>query len=312
MSREESQISGILSVAIPVLNFGEFLPSTLNSILSQEFGNQIEILVLDSGSIDSTFGYMSKLIENFQNVRYVRALNPCGIDVDMSRSVDLTASEYCWLFSGDDVMHADGLKRVLSEISESKPELILTRHNECDIRMNFIREWPILAFDKNSTFNLSDEASRHEYLANSLTSEAVFSFMSGLIVQKKTWLKHSPASSSIGSNWAHISRLWTAIRDSDDFTISYLHQPILNRRGGNDSFSKDGMLSRLSIQIEGLLNTYEEIFGTKSIEVENLKRLIGNEVFPEWAEAVKAEIDGMAKPVQTRDRLEALLNRLDI
>jgi abequosyltransferase len=311
MDRREVKVSGVLSVAIPVLNFGEFLPATLNSILSQEFGNQIEILVFDSGSTDSTFNYMKNVTKNHKNVRFVRALKPCGIDLDMSRSVDLTSSEYCWLFSGDDVMHNDGLKRILLEIEESKPSLILTRHNECDKEMNLIRDWPIFDLDRNSSFDLSDETSRYTYFAKSLTSEAVFSFMSGLIIQKKVWLNHSPASNSIGSNWAHVSRLLTAIRDSNEFRTNYLHQPILDRRGGNDSFSKNGMLPRLSIQIDGLLNTCEEIFGTNSFESQNLKRLITNEVFPQWVAAVKAEIDRKSDRISLGEELARMLTRLN-
>ena len=40
-----------------------------------------------------------------------------------------------------------------------------------------------------------------------------------------------------------------------------MYEVILDRRGGgNDSFSDDGMLARLRIQICGLLNTIETVF----------------------------------------------------
>jgi glycosyltransferase involved in cell wall biosynthesis len=43
-----------LSIPIPVYNFAEFLPQTLDSILSQEGVGQVEILVVDGASTDGT------------------------------------------------------------------------------------------------------------------------------------------------------------------------------------------------------------------------------------------------------------------
>ncbi len=303
-------LSKTLSVAIPVLNFGDFLPATLQSILSQDFGNEVEVLVFDGGSIDSTRSYMKSLIKKSPNVRYVRALKAAGIDLDLSRSIDLTNAQYCWLFSGDDIMHENGLKRVLNAIELYKPDLILMRHNECDIEMNHVSEWPVLNAACDSLFNLALESIRHDYLELAQTSEAFFSFMGGLVIRRENWISSEVNPGSIGSNWAHVSRIWNAISKKENFLCCYLDEPILDRRGGNDSFSKDGGLSRLDIQINGLLNTMEEVFARNSPEVKSLKRAISNEVFPNWVAAVENELINQFAPENHRHRLSQMISRI--
>jgi hypothetical protein len=116
----------------------------------------------------------------------------------------------------------------------------------------------------------------------------------------------------MSSNWAHISRIWKAISEKENFLLSYLHEPILNRRGGNDSFSKDGMLSRLGIQINGLLDTMEEIFSLESTEVLNLKRVINNEVFPDWAAAVENDLRSQNNGEIARQKFDQMIARISI
>ena len=46
------------------------------------------------------------------------------------------------------------------------------------------------------------------------------------------------------------------------------------------------MLHRLSIQINGLLDIIESLFGVSSLEAQNLRRVVKNEVQSGWAQAV--------------------------
>ena len=43
-----------LSIPVPVYNFAEFLPENAGSILSQEGAEQVEVIVVDGASSDST------------------------------------------------------------------------------------------------------------------------------------------------------------------------------------------------------------------------------------------------------------------
>ena len=43
-----------LSITIPVYNFAQFLPETLDTILDQEGAKDVEVLIFDGGSTDHT------------------------------------------------------------------------------------------------------------------------------------------------------------------------------------------------------------------------------------------------------------------
>lgn len=297
-----------LSIAIPVYNFGDFLPETLESILQQPLGKKIEIVVYDGGSVDNTREVMKSFIKNFSNIRYVKALTRGGIDVDMAKCIDLVSSEYCWLFSGDDVMHIDAISRILNVLKANYVDLLLVRHFECNFELNRIVDWPVLGINQDRLFQMHNKAMRNEYLDLALSSEAFFSFMGGLIVKRSTWFKGDLPANVIGSNWGHVQRLWSLV--DSPFEIYYLNDPVLDRRGGNDSFSKDGALSRLEIQIHGLLSIFKNTFGETSNEVKNLKRVLNWEVFPNWALAVKNELDNVGANLSEYARLEELLKEI--
>lgn len=300
--------NNLLSIAIPVYNFGAFLPECLESLLDESFESNVEVLVFDGCSTDDTQLVVRSYQQNYPNLRYVKAVKKGGIDFDMAKSVELVSSRYCWLFSGDDIIRPQSIKSILSTIEKCESDLILCRHNECHNDLNVIKDWPVLDIEEDRVFQLDDEQERSEYLSLALTSEAFFSFMGSLIVKRETWLREQLNPDLDGSHWAHIGRLWSLTKSP--FKLYYMHEVILDRRGGNDSFSKDGMLSRLRIQISGLLNAIGTVFAKKSDVVQNLKRVIKAEVYPDWVNAVKADLIAMDAPQEQHDELASLLKKL--
>lgn len=302
------QFNRVLSVAIPVYNFGEFLPQTLDSIMDQAVAENVEVLVFDGGSTDNTRGLVRNYAKRYPNFRYVRALSKGGIDADMARSIELVGGQYCWLFSGDDLMETNALGIVLNALKQWQPDLMLCRHNECYFDMSVLKDWPVLSIGENRLFELHKSGDRIKYLESALSSEAFFSFMGGLIVNRSTWFKGKLTPTLDGSNWAHIGRLWTLSNVS--LSLGYIHEILLNRRGGNDSFSSGGMLSRLDIQINGLLGVIEAIYGDESVEMQHLKRVVRSEVEPNWSNAVREDLVSGGADAEQFEKLDRMLDRL--
>ncbi|EGI77340.1 glycosyltransferase family 2 protein [Hylemonella gracilis] len=298
----------LLSIAIPVHNFGAFLPQTLDSILDQTLAEKIEVLVFDGGSTDNTPHVARSYARHYPNFRYVRALKKGGIDADMARCVELASTPYCWLFSGDDVMLPGAIEKVLNTLRRWQPDLVLSRHNECTVDMTVLKDWPVLSIKTNKVFDLQNGDERSAYLEAARTSEAFLSFMGGLVIKRQRWFQGRLTPSFNGSNWAHIGRLWSLM--DEPFRLAYLHEVLLNRRGGNDSFSKDGMLSRLGIQIDGLLDIIESIFGAESMEARHLRRVIKTEVEPDWANTVRRDLQNRHAPQKDFERLDQMLSRI--
>jgi abequosyltransferase len=303
-----AKINTLLSIAIPVYNFGDFLPKCLESLLDESIENNVEVLIFDGCSTDDTQLIVRSYQQQYRNLRYVKAQKKGGIDFDIAKSVELVSSRYCWLFSGDDAIQPRSLKSILSIIDTHEPDLILCRHNECNFDLNIIKEWPVLDIQEDRIFQLDNEEDRSNYLSLALTSEAFFSFMGGLIVKRETWLRAQLNSDLDGSYWAHVGRLWSLTKSS--FKLYYKHEVVLDRRGGNDSFSKNGMLSRLKIQIAGLLNAIQTVFKSNSETTQNLRRVIKAEIYPDWVNAVRSNLIEMNAPKEQHDELVGLLKKL--
>lgn len=297
-----------LSIAIPVYNFAEYLTHTLDSIIKQAKLHNIEVLIYDGASSDATSTIIKSYLNSYENLRYIRSLKKGGIDLDMAKCIDLVRGNYCWLFSGDDLMHSNSVERVLNYLSSWKPDLLLLRHNECDVNMDVICEWSVLSIETDNLFDLSEIQSRKNFLEAAITSEAFFSFMGGLIVKRSKWLKGKFDNDFAGSNWEHIFRIWGLTNKK--FKLGYVHKPILDRRGGNDSFSSDGSLSRLSIQIDGLLNTLLRIYNKDSIEIETLKRVLNYEINGGWLTAVEQDLIKDEAPKSSFDKLKNMVYRI--
>lgn len=192
-----------LTVAIPTYNFANYLGQTLDTIVTQFHFSEIELLILDGASTDATPLLVKKYQQFFPNIKYVRLDRRGGIDRDMARAVTNATGDYCWLFSGDDLMSPGALEKALEAI-ESGFDLYLTRHLEwVDDRSAWV-EWPTLNVTDEPVFQLGNEAERHMYFSLAENTEAFFGFIGGLIVKKSTW-----ESVSINEEFAepHIERV---------------------------------------------------------------------------------------------------------
>lgn len=258
-----------LSVCIPVYNCGQFLPAALDSILGQ-IDEQVEVLVYDGGSTDNTPEVMAAYAR--PGLHYYRGAVRGGIDADLATCVAHARGEYCWLFSGDDVMRPGALAQALAAIG-NESDVIVCRHTICDIRMRIHNEYTVLvpvALPMTVEFANTDQ--RQAWFARAATTEAFFSFLSGLIVRKKAWDRGSMHPQFARSCWAHVARLLSL--GDQGLRVSYVPQVWLDQRGENDSFAAAGVVNRYRIAIEGFHAIGDALFGHDSIEAFHIRRVL--------------------------------------
>jgi abequosyltransferase len=265
-----------LSICIPTYNFGEFIGATLASIVSQ-MPPQVEIVVLDSGSTDDT----AKVVRAFQAgrhaIRYEYAPERCGIDRDLATVVGLARGEYCWLFSADDVMREGAISRVLEETSHGV-DVLLSMHSNNTLAMEQIEaSHPVLALTEATTFQLADRSEQLRYFALASTTEAFFSFMTGIVVKTATWRSVPLDERFVGTCWAHVARMFQAMRSS--LAVRFLPQVLVDRRGDNDSFSTSGVVRRYRLAIAGYLDLACHFWGEESPQTFHIRRVLRRE-FP--------------------------------
>lgn len=293
----------ILSVCIPVYNCGEYIAQTLDSILLQS-DVRVEVVVYDGGSTDNTESLIEKYITKWPNLRYYKSETRGGIDADMARCVSFAHGDYCWLFSGDDVMRPNSISRAL-EVVSTVIDVYISKHTICNINMRIIREHPVLMPDRSLSVDFSDSKQRLDWFNKAETSEAFFSFMSSLIVRKAKWDAGRLIPEFDGSCWGHVARLLELSKSG--LTVSYLCEILLDQRGDNDSFADKGVVNRFKIGIEGYHNLANYFYGANSEEAFHIRRVIRNEF--KLQSLLSAKIQTLRHPnKESKDVLDKLVS----
>jgi abequosyltransferase len=267
-----------LSICIPIYNFARFVPETLDSIVRQDGGDEVEIIVLDGASTDDTSDVIEGFKRKYHNIRYVRMPAKGGIDRDMAKSVEYSTGEYCWLFSGDDWMLEGALRKALNQI-KSGHDLYLCKHMEWIGDQSKWIEWPTIDQTEETLFDLGDKDTRIKYFSKAVNTEAFFSFIGGLIVKRTAWDRVPLNEDFVGSCWAHAARMFELMQNGG-LTVKPLMGAYLRRRPGNDSFASKGMVERFRISIEGFHKIADRFFGHHSVEAFHVRRVIRHEFHP--------------------------------
>ncbi len=266
-----------LSVCIPVYNFGAFVGQTLDSVRAQSESalDAVEIFVVDGASSDDTADVVRKRAVGWSQLRYVRLPQRGGIDADLAESIRLASGEYCWLLSGDDLMREGSFPRALQWLREGH-DVYLCRHSNCDLTMKFLNEHPVLRDNSVRIVELSDPVQRLAYMSQAVSSEAVFSFMSGLIVRREKWMSVPDPEEFMGCCWGHVARLFSVAQTQ--LRICYVGEIWVERRGENDSFLEHGSVNRLRIAVDGYHHIADRFFGHDSAEAAEIRRMIRNDL----------------------------------
>jgi abequosyltransferase len=242
---------------MPTYNNGAYIAEALRSLGNAPPG-AVEIVVLDGGSQDNTAEIVHRFAREQPNVRYVRQAERGGIDRDLARSVELATGEYCWLLSADDALAPGALERLLAECA-SGFDVLLANRTWCDLQLRPIEPQAWLADTPADTvFDLRDRRQVESYLARARSLGALFSFMSTIGFRRGRWLENESASALVGSNYAHVQRLFAMTRESG--RLNYLAEPLVLCRSGNDSFATEGLASRLTIDLRGYLGLSQALF----------------------------------------------------
>lgn len=199
----------LLTIAIPTYNRVEFLNRSLNSILKQ-FEDEVEILVSDNASTDETFAYMSKAIEDYPHINYVRNENNIGPDNNFLQCYNLAAGKFVLLLGDDDVLMDGALKEILSFLKTDGNDCLLVFLNHaifkneytvsnCAIYDHSLRE-NILTTDKKTLMDIAQDR---------------ITYMSAFLLQKSAFLKVNDPKKYNNTFFMHTCIAFEATADKD-------------------------------------------------------------------------------------------------
>lgn len=138
----------LLSICIPTYNRSSFLKRTIESIITQEsFNEEVEIVISDNSSTDSTNEKVAEYLNKYRNIRY--NFNDINIeDENFNKVLSLGSGEYLKLMNDTSILQPGALTKMILNIKkfrELKPPLFFYNNNErrsdCIIQCNDLNEF---------------------------------------------------------------------------------------------------------------------------------------------------------------------------
>ena len=123
-----------ISVVVPVYNVEEYLEDTLNCLLNQSFIDNMEIIMIDDGSNDSSRYIIEKYALDYDNF-YAYHKNNEGLSITRNFGIELAKGEYIQFLDGDDLITLDGYEKLYGMASRNSSDIVtsgmfrLTRYN---------------------------------------------------------------------------------------------------------------------------------------------------------------------------------------
>lgn len=110
-----------VDVLIPCYNYGRFLRTCVQSVLSQP-DTDVRVLIIDDASSDSTPAIGAQLAGEDSRVRFIRHTVNAGHIATYNEGIETWSSEYALLLSADDVLTPGALRRA-TRLMEEHPEI---------------------------------------------------------------------------------------------------------------------------------------------------------------------------------------------
>lgn len=115
----------ILTISIAAYNASEYVEKTLESLVNNDFLSDLEIIVVDDGSIDETAVIVQKYVEMYpSSVRLISKENG-GYGSTINCSVKEATGKYFKLLDADDWLDSKGLQHFIHFLSKTDVDIIL-------------------------------------------------------------------------------------------------------------------------------------------------------------------------------------------
>lgn len=131
----------ILSFIIPSYNCSAFLPKCIESMLHPELLEQLEIIVVNDGSVDQTAAVAQEYVKQYpQTVRLINQENK-GHGGALNTGCTAAEGKYLKVIDADDWVETDNLPAFLGFLSNCTSDVVLTHHYTRDISTGEVKHW---------------------------------------------------------------------------------------------------------------------------------------------------------------------------
>lgn len=108
-----------LSIVIPAYNAGWCIERCLNSIMDQNYHNDLEIIVVNDGSTDSTSKVIDAYCQKYASLFRVVNKQNGGVPSARNAGLEVALGDWIWFCDADDYICKNGLSYVLDHFVDS-------------------------------------------------------------------------------------------------------------------------------------------------------------------------------------------------
>lgn len=134
-----------LSIIIPAYNVEKYIGNCLESIFNQQIEiNQLEVFVVNDGSVDDTERIIKEYADKHPNLIYIRQKNQ-GQSVARNEGLKRATGDYIWYVDSDDKTTDNSIQTIFSYIEKYPHADLLTfdniYHNLMDGDIHYSKSW---------------------------------------------------------------------------------------------------------------------------------------------------------------------------
>ncbi len=140
-----------VSVIIPAYNVERFIAECVNSVRSQTY-KDLEIIIIDDGSTDSTFDICQKLADEDERIKLIQN-NHGGVSRARNSGLDNATGDYIVSVDSDDIILPDMIETLYNKMVEADADIVvcgcrfITEEGEPLYDKCPVREWVISGRD---------------------------------------------------------------------------------------------------------------------------------------------------------------------
>lgn len=113
-----------ISVLIPTYNYAKYLPSAINSVLSQTYKN-FELIIIDNCSEDNTVSIIESYKKKDSRIIFFKNDTNIGMTENWNKCLSLSSGKYIKFLNADDVLEKNILKEYVTVLEmDSKVALV--------------------------------------------------------------------------------------------------------------------------------------------------------------------------------------------
>lgn len=117
------QENPLVSIVVPIYNMAEMLKKSMKHILAQTYKN-IEIILIDDGSNDNTYGVCCEFAELDKRVRCIRQEN-MGSGPARNRGIEIAGGKYIYFADADDEMNVRLIECAVGAMEQNNCDMVV-------------------------------------------------------------------------------------------------------------------------------------------------------------------------------------------